>query len=89
MTDRSRDLATAVQAVRAAARACRAVQRQLVEPATLEKMFAVDLLSRQIREELAASEPFDEARWERADIRFHRAITHGTRNDRLIRERSK
>jgi 3'(2'), 5'-bisphosphate nucleotidase len=37
MGDRSRDLATAVAAVRAAARACRAVQQRLVRADTLEK----------------------------------------------------
>ena len=37
MTDRSGDLAAAVDAVRAAARACRAVQQQLAEPARLQK----------------------------------------------------
>src|SRR5215475_898148 len=37
MSDRSRDLATAVAAVRAAARACRAVQDRLVRPEALEK----------------------------------------------------
>src|SRR5215475_13588255 len=37
MSDRSRDLATAVAAVRAAARACRAVQERLVRPEALEK----------------------------------------------------
>ena len=37
MGDRSSDLATAIRAVRAAARACRAVQQQLVRPAALEK----------------------------------------------------
>ncbi len=37
MSDRSRDLATAVAAVRSAARACRAVQEQLVRPEALEK----------------------------------------------------
>ena len=37
MSDRSRDLATAVAAVRSAARACRAVQERLVRPEALEK----------------------------------------------------
>ena len=37
MTDRSRDLAVAVGAVRAAARACRTVQQRLVDAETLEK----------------------------------------------------
>src|SRR5258705_8526276 len=37
MSDRSRDLATAVTAVRSAARACRAVQERLVRPEALEK----------------------------------------------------
>jgi 3'(2'), 5'-bisphosphate nucleotidase len=37
MSDRSRDLATAIAAVRSAAHACRAVQERLVRPAALEK----------------------------------------------------
>ncbi len=37
MSDRSRDLATAIAAVRSAARACRAVQERLVRPEALEK----------------------------------------------------
>jgi len=37
MTDRSADLASATDAVRAAARVCRAVQSRLVRPETLEK----------------------------------------------------
>ena len=37
MSDRSRDLATAVAAVRSAARVCRAVQERLVRPEALEK----------------------------------------------------
>ena len=37
MSDRSRDLATAVVAVRSAARACRAVQERLVRPEALQK----------------------------------------------------
>src|SRR5262249_19589078 len=37
MSDRSRDLATAVAAVRSAARACRAVQERLGRPEALEK----------------------------------------------------